>query len=101
MNFRPLRDRVVVRRLEEHQHQKTTNGIIIPGTASEGPSQGKIIVAGRGARDESAMGSATTAGSSANGRAPRSRLMVRGLSHHEGERHPRNLEGVGSMRAAA
>ena len=51
MNFRPLRDRVVVRRLDEDS--KTNGGIIIPETTQEKPSKGKIISVGPGARDES------------------------------------------------
>jgi len=50
MKFRPLHDRVVVRRLAEEE--KSTGGIIIPDTAKEKPSQGEIIAAGPGARDE-------------------------------------------------
>ena len=50
MNFRPLHDRVVVRRLEEEQ--KTKSGIIIPDTAKEKPQEGEIIAVGSGARDE-------------------------------------------------
>jgi chaperonin GroES len=50
MNFRPLHDRVVVRRLEEEQ--KTTGGIIIPDTAKEKPMQGEVIAVGPGARTE-------------------------------------------------
>jgi chaperonin GroES len=50
MKFRPLGDRVVVRRIEEET--KTTGGIIIPDTAKEKPSQGEIIAVGPGARDE-------------------------------------------------
>ncbi|MBZ0215507.1 MAG: co-chaperone GroES [Fimbriimonadaceae bacterium] len=50
MKFRPLHDRVLVRRIEEDQ--KTSGGIIIPDTAKEKPSQGKIIAVGSGARDE-------------------------------------------------
>ncbi len=50
MKFRPLHDRVVVRRVEEDT--KTAGGIIIPDTAKEKPSQGKIIAVGPGARDE-------------------------------------------------
>ena len=50
MKFRPLHDRVVVRRLEEEQ--KTAGGIIIPDTAKEKPSQGEVVAAGPGARDE-------------------------------------------------
>jgi chaperonin GroES len=50
MNFRPLHDRVVVRRLEEDN--KTKGGIIIPDTAKEKPQQGEVIAVGPGARDE-------------------------------------------------
>ncbi len=50
MKFRPLHDRVVVRRIEEDT--KTAGGIIIPDTAKEKPMQGEIIAAGPGARDE-------------------------------------------------
>ena len=50
MKFRPLHDRVVVRRIEENS--KTAGGIIIPDTAQEKPSQGEIIAVGPGARDE-------------------------------------------------
>ena len=51
MNFRPLHDRVLVRRLEEDE--KSAGGIIIPDTAKEKPSQGEILAAGPGARDDS------------------------------------------------
>ena len=50
MNFRPLHDRVVVRRLESEE--KTAGGIIIPDTAKEKPMEGKVIAVGAGARDE-------------------------------------------------
>ena len=50
MGFRPLHDRVLVERLNEEE--KTAGGIIIPDTAKEKPSQGKIISVGQGARDE-------------------------------------------------
>ena len=50
MNFRPLHDRVVVRRLEAEE--KTAGGIIIPDTAKEKPSEGVIEAVGPGARDE-------------------------------------------------
>ena len=50
MKFRPLHDRVVVRRVE--QDSKTAGGIIIPDTAQEKPSQGEIIAVGPGGRDE-------------------------------------------------
>ena len=51
MKFRPLHDRVVVRRIEAEE--KSTGGIIIPDTAKEKPSQGEVIVVGPGGRDES------------------------------------------------
>ncbi len=51
MNFRPLHDRVVVRRLESAE--KTKGGIIIPETAQEKPQEGEIVAVGSGARDES------------------------------------------------
>ena len=50
MKFRPLHDRVVVRRIEEEQ--KTAGGIIIPDTAKEKPQQGEVIAVGPGARNE-------------------------------------------------
>jgi chaperonin GroES len=50
MQFRPLHDRVVVRRIEEDE--RTPGGIIIPDTAKEKPQQGEVIAAGLGARDE-------------------------------------------------
>ena len=50
MKFRPLHDRVVVRRVE--QDSKTAGGIIIPDTAQEKPMEGEIIAAGPGARNE-------------------------------------------------
>lgn len=51
MSFRPLYDRVVIRRLESDE--KTKGGIIIPGTAKEKPQEGKVVSVGSGARDES------------------------------------------------
>ncbi|WP_343713882.1 co-chaperone GroES [Inquilinus sp.] len=50
MTFRPLHDRVAVRRLD--QEEKTRGGIIIPDTAKEKPQQGEVIAVGPGARDE-------------------------------------------------
>ena len=50
MKFRPLHDRVVVRRLE--QEEKTTGGIIIPDTAKEKPQEGEVLAVGPGALDE-------------------------------------------------
>ena len=51
MQFRPLHDRVVVRRIEGEE--KTKGGIIIPDTAKEKPQEGEIVAVGSGARDES------------------------------------------------
>jgi chaperonin GroES len=51
MKFRPLHDRVVVRRVEAEE--KTAGGIIIPDTAQEKPQQGEVVAVGPGARDES------------------------------------------------
>ena len=50
MTFRPLHDRVVVKRLEAEE--KTAGGIIIPDNAKEKPSKGEVIAVGPGARDE-------------------------------------------------
>jgi len=50
MAFRPLGDRVLVRRVEEEA--KTKGGIIIPDTAKEKPQEGEVIAAGPGARDD-------------------------------------------------
>lgn len=51
INFRPLHDRVVVRRVESEA--KTAGGIIIPDTAKEKPQEGEVVAVGSGARDES------------------------------------------------
>ncbi|MCB1439880.1 MAG: co-chaperone GroES [Nitratireductor sp.] len=50
IKFRPLHDRVVVRRVESEE--KTAGGIILPDTAQEKPSEGEIVSVGAGARDE-------------------------------------------------
>ena len=50
MKFRPLHDRVVVRRIEGEE--KTKGGIIIPDTAKEKPQEGEVIAVGPGVRDE-------------------------------------------------
>jgi chaperonin GroES len=50
MNFRPLHDRVVVKRVDSEE--KTKGGIIIPDTAKEKPQEGEVIAVGPGARDE-------------------------------------------------
>ena len=51
MKFRPLHDRVLVRRIEADE--RTKGGIIIPDTAKDKPQEGEIVAAGPGARDES------------------------------------------------
>jgi chaperonin GroES len=51
MKFRPLHDRIVIRRLEGED--KTKGGIIIPDTAKEKPQEGEVVAVGPGARDES------------------------------------------------
>jgi chaperonin GroES len=51
MKFRPLHDRIVVRRIEAEE--KSAGGIIIPDTAKEKPIQGEVLAVGPGARDES------------------------------------------------
>ena len=51
MGFRPLHDRVLVRRVEADE--KTAGGIIIPDTVKEKPSQGQVVAVGPGGRDES------------------------------------------------
>ena len=50
MKFKPLHDRVLVRRIDEEA--KTAGGIIIPDTAKEKPSQGEVVAVGPGARNE-------------------------------------------------
>ncbi len=74
MKFRPLHDRVVVKRLEEDS--KSAGGIIIPDTVKEKPMRGEVIAVGPGVRDESGKINApdVKAGDtccSASGRAPR------------------------------
>ncbi len=80
MKFRPLHDRVVVRRIESEE--KTKGGIIIPDTAKEKPQEGEIVAVGPGARDEQAASTRSTsrpatASCSASGPVPRSRSTVR------------------------
>jgi chaperonin GroES len=50
MKFRPLHDRVVMRRVE--QEKKTAGGLIIPDTAQEKPTEGEVVAVGPGARNE-------------------------------------------------
>ncbi len=51
MNFRPLHDRVLVKRVEAEE--KTSGGIIIPDSAKEKPQEGEVVAAGAGAKDDS------------------------------------------------
>jgi chaperonin GroES len=80
MAFRPLHDRVVVKRLEGEE--KTKGGIIIPDTAKEKPQEGKVIAVGPGGRDENgkltppSTSRPATVFSSGSGREPRSRRSV-------------------------
>jgi hypothetical protein len=79
LKFRPLHDRVVVRRLEAEE--KSSGGIIIPDTAKEKPSQGEVLAVGPGGRDETGklitqMSRPVTRSCSASGPAPRSRSMA-------------------------
>ena len=80
MKFRPLHDRVVVKRIDAEE--KTAGGIIIPDTAKEKPSQGEVVAVGPAAATKPASSSRSTSRSataccSANGRAPRSRSTAR------------------------
>jgi chaperonin GroES len=83
MKFRPLHDRVVVKRIDAEE--KTAGGIIIPDTAKEKPSQGEAIAVGPGGRNEAGKLipidiKVVTACCSASGRAPRSRSTARNSS---------------------
>ena len=78
--FRPLHDRVVVRRVESEE--KTAGGVIIPDSAKEKPQEGEIVAVGSGARDETGKiqpldVKLATACCSANGRAPKSSSAVK------------------------
>ena len=88
--FRPLHDRVVVRRIEADE--KTKGGIIIPDTVKEKPSEGEIIAVGPGGRDEN--GKLTPMGVKAGDRVlfgkwsrHRGQARRRGPPDHEGVRH--------------
>lgn len=80
MTFRPLHDRILVRRIEAEE--KTAGGIIIPDTAKEKPQEGEVIAVGPGAATTAASccrstSRLATASCSANGPAPRSGSMER------------------------
>jgi co-chaperonin GroES (HSP10) len=80
MSFRPLHDRILVRRVDSEE--KTKGGIIIPDTAKEKPQEGEIVAVGTGARDESgkivrSTSRLATASCSASGPAPKSRSTAK------------------------
>ena len=90
LKFRPLHDRVVVKRIDAEE--KSAGGIIIPDTAKEKPSQGEIVAVGPGGRDESGK----LIPIDREGRRPRAVRQVvghrgearrRGSPDHEGVRH--------------
>jgi co-chaperonin GroES (HSP10) len=95
MKFRPLHDRVVVRRVEEDT--KTAGGIIIPDSAQEKPQQGEVVAVGDGARDDSGKLIAST--SRLATRAVRQVVRHRGqdrrrrAADHEGKRHHGRARG--------
>ena len=79
MKFRPLHDRVVIKRIEAEE--KTSGGIIIPDTAKEKPQEGEVIAVGPGGRDESGKlipidVKVATGCCSASGRGPKSSLTA-------------------------
>ena len=83
MKFRPLHDRVVVKRIDAEE--KSAGGIIIPDTAKEKPSQGEVIAVGPGGRDEAGKlipieVRSATACCLANGPGPKSRSTARSSS---------------------
>ena len=104
MKFRPLHDRVVVKRIDAEE--KTAGGIIIPDTAKEKPQQGEVIAVGPGGRDESRQAHPDRC----QGRRPSAvRQMVghrgqdrwRRVPDHEGKRHHGGARrGAGSKKAA-
>ena len=102
MKFRPLHDRVVVKRIDAEE--KSAGGIIIPDTAKEKPSQGEVIAVGPGGRDESgnfqSMSKKVIACCLANGRAPRPRSTP-GAPDHEGVRHQGVLDESAARKKAA
>jgi chaperonin GroES len=69
MGFRPLHDRVLVRRVEAEE--KTAGGIIIPDTAKEKPQEGEVIAVGAGTRDENGKLKPATGSCLANGPGPK------------------------------
>jgi hypothetical protein len=90
MKFRPLHDRVVVKRIEADE--KSAGGIIIPDTAKEKPSQGEVITVGPGGRDEAGK-------LNLHRRAGRRPGAVRQMVGHRGQdRRPRTPDHKGVRR---
>ena len=89
MNFRPLHDRVVVKRIEAEE--KSAGGIIIPDTAKEKPQQGEVVAVGPGGRDDSGKPSRSMSrlatGSCLAGGGHGGQARRRRISDHEGKRH--------------
>ncbi len=103
MHFRPLHDRVVVRRIDAEE--KTAGGIIIPDTAKEKPQEGEVVAVGPARATSMANCPARS-----QGRGPHTvRQMVghrgqdrrRGSPHHEGLRRARNRRHTGKLKKAA
>ena len=88
MSFRPLHDRVVVRRLDSEE--KTAGGIIIPDTAKEKPSEGEVISVGPGARDENGK----IVAARRQGRRPRALRQVERHRSQDQRRRPSDHEGI-------
>jgi co-chaperonin GroES (HSP10) len=100
MKFRPLHDRVVVKRIDAEE--KSAGGIIIPDTAKEKPSQGEVIAVGPGGRDEAGKlipidikvgrprAVRQVVGDRSQDRRP-------GAPHHEGVRHHGNHRRAGGQ----
>ena len=101
MKFRPLHDRIVVRRIDAEE--KTKGGIIIPDTAKEKPQEGEVLAVGPGARDETGK----LVAARREGRRPhpvrqmvgdRNQARWRRAPHHEGERRHGGDRGRGRAR---
>ncbi len=92
MKFRPLHDRVVVRRIEEDE--RTRGGIIIPDTAKEKPQEGEVVAVGPGATDEKGQVQPLEVKPGDRvlfGKWSGTEVTIDGedVPHHEGERHSR------------
>jgi chaperonin GroES len=98
MHFRPLHDRVVVRRIESEE--KTDGGIIIPDTAKEKPQEGEVVAAGPGTRNEKGelVPLELKAGDRVvSGKWSGTEVKIDGVSSHHEEGRPRSHRSVGSL----